>query len=539
MKIRFTNADRQQMKVLGIDVPRVLEQIETFRRSDFSVRLIRPCTPGDGVRRIDEAETAKYLPLHAATARAGRFMKFVPASGAASRMFQSLLQIFYLPQYLEKDELEKRVCQGVSIACDFKRFVDELPRFAFVHSLREVLAYDGYSLEELVEECRFRTLLEYLLTERGLGCGTLPKAMLQFHSYPDEHRTAFEEQLAESVRYLGAESGKCRLHFTIPEEHEEGFQTMSEGVCRCYADRYRTSFEVFFSFQKSSTNTIAVDMEGFPFRDRFGRLHFRPAGHGALIENLNDLRADLVYIKNIDNVVPDRLKDPICFWKKVLGGYLVSIQEQIHSLLRQMKNSNAEEAVQEAARFARGELLLQLPGGFDSRPVEQRRSLLLSLLNRPIRVCGVVPNAGEPGGAPFWVEDEDGELSAQIIEKAQVDFSRPDQKEIWNSSTHFNPVDIVCSTRNFEGVQFDLRDYIDPKAVIITKKSKDGKDIQALELPGLWNGSMARWITVFVEVPPYTFNPVKSVYDLLRPEHQPETSPSEMPDGRPFSSMNP
>ncbi|MHC1729404.1 MAG: DUF4301 family protein [Syntrophobacteraceae bacterium] len=522
MKIRFTNADRQQMKALGIGVPTVLEQVETFRRSDFSVRLMRPCTLGDGVQRVEEADAAKYLPLHQAAARAGRFTKFVPASGAASRMFQSLLQIFYLPQYLEKDELEKRVSQGVSIACDFKRFVEELPRFAFVHSLREVLAYDGYSLEELIGECRFRTLLEYLLTERGLGCGTLPKAMLQFHSYPDEHRTAFEEQLAESVRYLGAESGKCRLHFTIPEEREEDFQTLSEGVCRCYADRYSTAFEVFFSFQKLSTNTIAVDTEGFPFRDRFGRLHFRPAGHGALIENLNDLNADLIYIKNIDNVVPDRLKDSVCFWKKTLGGYLAFIQERVHSLIRRMKQPEATGAVQEAARLARRELLLHIPQGFDSRPEDQQRALLLNLLDRPIRVCGVVPNAGEPGGAPFWVEDENGEVSPQIIEKAQVNFSKPDQQAIWNSSTHFNPVDIVCSMRNYEGKQFDLRDYIDPKAVIITKKSKDGKDIMALELPGLWNGSMARWITVFVEVPPHTFNPVKSVYDLLRPEHQPE-----------------
>jgi hypothetical protein len=521
MTIRFTNADRQQMKSLGISVAGVFEQIETFRRSDFLVRLKRPCTAGDGVRKIDDSDARKYIALHASAARQDRFMKFVPASGAATRMFQSLLQIYYLPQYLEKDELQIRLAQGVSIACDFKRFVDHLHEFAFVHSLRQVLDDDGYSLDDIVRHGRFRVLLEYLLTERGLGYGSLPKAMLQFHSYPEEQRTAFEEQLAESIMYLGTDGRKCTLHFTIPEEHEAGFQTLRDVACRRYADRHCTDFDVSFSFQKSSTNTIAVDMKGAPFRDRFGRLHFRPAGHGALIENLNDLHADLIYIKNVDNVVPDRLKETVSFWKKVLGGCLVSVQEKIHSFLRRMKGPDSNRAVLEAAGFAMRELLFSFPAGFETWPEDKRRAFLLKLLDRPIRVCGVVPNAGEPGGAPFWVEDENGEVSIQIVEKSQVDLNSPGQSAIWNSSTHFNPVDIVCCTRDFEGKPYDLKKFVDPKAVIISRKSKDGSDIQALELPGLWNGSMAKWITLMVEVPPATFNPVKSIYDLLRPEHQP------------------
>ena len=293
--------------------------------------------------------------------------------------------------------------------------------------------------------------------------------------------------------------------------------------CRRYSDRYSTDFHVSFSFQKSSTNTVAVDMNGLPFRDRFGRLHFRPAGHGALIENLDDLQADLIYIKNVDNVVPDRFKETVCFWKKVLGGYLVSIQEQIHSLLRRIKGADSSPAVQEAARFVTRELPVSLPPEFGSWPEDRKRVFLLDLLDRPIRICGVVPNAGEPGGAPFWVEGDDGELSIQIVEKAQVDLKSPKQRAIWNSSTHFNPVDIVCSVRDCEGKPFDLRKFVDPRAVIITNKSIDGKDVRALELPGLWNGGMARWITLFAEVPAATFNPVKSVYDLLRPEHQPES----------------
>ncbi|MGO8943697.1 MAG: DUF4301 family protein [Syntrophobacteraceae bacterium] len=522
MEIRFTSADRKQMKTLGITTARVLEQIDIFRRSDFFVRLKRPCTLGDGVRKIYDADLGQYIHLHSLAAGQGRFMKFVPASGAATRMFQSLLQIFYLPQYLESDELQKRMDQGVSIACDFKRFVDNLDRFPFAHSLKEAIACEEYILDEIVRKGHFRFLLEYLLTAKGLNYSNLPKAFLLFHSYPEGHRTAFEEQLAESVRYLGANSGKCSLHFTISEEHETGFQALREDVCRRYADRYCTSFDVSFSFQKSSTNTLAVDMEGFPFRDRLGRLHFRPAGHGALIENLNELNADLIYIKNVDNVVPDRLKETVCFWKKVLGGRLVSIQDSIHSLLRRMHGPESSQAVREAAGFAARELLLSLPAGFEIWPEDRKRSFLLNILNRPIRVCGVVPNAGEPGGAPFWVEDQNGNLSVQIVEKAQVDLNSAQQSAVWNSSTHFNPVDIVCSVRDFEGKPYDLRKFVDPRTVIITRKSIEGTDIHALELPGLWNGTMAHWITIFVEVPAATFNPVKSIFDLLRPEHQPD-----------------
>jgi hypothetical protein len=527
LRISFSNADREQIKSLGISTARVLKQIDSLRRTDSFIRLKRPCTLGDAVRKIDNADFARYADLQSRAAAQGRFIKFVPASGAATRMFQSLLQIFYLPQFLEKDELQKRLDQGVSIACDFKRFIDELGRFAFADDLRQVLARDGYTLEEVVNEGHFRLLLEYLLTERGLGYGSLPKAMLLFHSYPEEHRTAFEEQLAESAAYLGSESGRLNLHFTIAGEYRTRLHALREDVCRRYADRYGLTFDVSFSCQKSSTNTIAVDMKGRPFRDRLGRLHFRPAGHGALLDNLNDLRADLVYIKNVDNVVPDRLKGPVCLWKKALGGYLISIQDAVHSLLRRMKGPDRGQAVREAARFAARELPFSFPAGFDQYPEENKRSFLTNILDRPIRVCGMVPNTGEPGGAPFWVEEENSGLSVQIVEKSQVNFDSPEQNAIWNSSTHFNPVDIVCCVRDFEGKPYDLRKFVDPKAVIITRKSVDGTDIQALELPGLWNGSMAGWITLFIEVPAVTFNPVKSLFDLLRPEHQPETGCNE------------
>jgi hypothetical protein len=520
MTFRFTKADRQQMKSLGISAAKVLQQIETLKRSDFFVRLKRPCTIGDGVRKIDDSALAAYADVHGQAAREGRFMKFVPASGAATRMFQSLLQIFYLPQYLEKEELQKRLDQGVSIACDFKRFIDQLHNFPFVGHLEQTLACDGHLLHEVVRDGRYSMLLEYLLTDRGLGYGNLPKAMLVFHSYPEEHRTAFEEQIAESAAYLCGDDGRLRLHFTIAEEHEKGFEALCEDVCRRCADQSGALLDISFSFQKSSTNTIAVDASGNPFRDRHGRLHFRPAGHGALIENLNDLNADMVYIKNIDNVVPDRLKEPVCLWKKVLGGCLVSIQERVHSLLNRMKHPDSVEVIGEAVAFAAEQLLMDFPAEFEMWPVEKKRAFLLDILDRPVRVCGVVPNAGEPGGAPFWVEDEKGCLSVQIVEKAQVNLDSSEQNLIWNSSTHFNPVDIVCGVRDFEGKPYDLTRFVDPKAVIITRKSIDGTNIRALELPGLWNGGMANWLTVFVEVPAITFSPVKSLFDLLRPEHQ-------------------
>jgi len=520
MTFRFSKADRQQIKSLGISAATVLQQIDTIRRSDFFVCLKKPCTLGDGVRRIDDYDLAGYIDQHATAAAQGRFMKFVPASGAATRMFHPLLQIFHLPQYLERDELQKRLDEGVSIACDFKRFIDQIDRFPFVHKLKEALASDGHLLHEVVGRGQFRMLLEYLLTDRGLGYGNLPKAMLVFHSYPEELRTAFEEQIAESVAYLCSDGRRLSIHFTIAEEHDQGFQAVREDVCRRCAHRHGAVFDVSFSFQRSSTNTIALDMRGVPFRDRLGRIHFRPAGHGALIENLNDLNADLIYIKNVDNVVPDRLKESVCFWKKVLGGYLVSIQRTIHSLLRRMKLPGSGDVVREAVAFAAQELLLAFPPGFETWPEEKKRTLLHDILDRPIRVCGVVPNAGEPGGAPFWVEDEKGGLSVQIVENAQVNLNSPEQHDLWNSSTHFNPVDIVCCVRDPEGKPYDLTRFVDPKAVIITRKSIDGTDVHALEVPGLWNGGMANWTTVFIEVPAITFNPVKSFFDLLRPEHQ-------------------
>lgn len=516
----FSDADRRQMDVLGIAEAQARDQLEVLRRSSFFVRLNRPCTLGDGVCEIGEEEANEYLQLHEKSAWTGRFVKFVPASGAATRMFQSLLQIFYVPQFLEGDELLKRSKQGVAIACDFVRFVNDLEQFAFVDDLDEALRRDGVTLSDLLDGNHYYTLLEYLLMGRGLNYGSLPKALLKFHKYPGECRTAFQEHLVEATQYVACGAGNCHVHFTVSPEHHDGFMRLYEEITPSLEREFGIQYEVSFSYQKTSTNTIAAGMDDHPFRDRSGQLHFRPGGHGALLENLSDLNGDLVYVKNVDNLVQDRHKPEVVYWKRLLGGALSALQSKVHGFLRQLTEEPSQKAAEETFRFAREELLIHFPDDFERWRFDAKCEHLIGKLDRPIRVAGVVRNLGEPGGAPFWVEGKEGSLSLQIVEKAQVDHSDPDQREIWMSSTHFNPVDIVCGVRDHRGKPFDLARYVDDAAVLISKKSREGRELKALELPGLWNGSMAGWITVIVEVPNKTFNPVKTVFDLLRPEHQ-------------------
>ena len=520
-RFRFSEADLQQMNTCEISEAQVRAQIELFRKSSFSIRLRRPCSLGDGIRRIDAAEGERYLEFHRRAAQKGRFLKFVPASGAATRMLQSLLQIVHLPQYLEPNELHGKAKYGVAVACDFLQFLDRIQRFAFCEDLEEALARDGLNLGALIRAHQYRTLLDYLLTDIGLNYGSLPKGLLKFHCYPDGCRTAFEEHMEEAVLYVADAEGVCRIHFTVSPEHEDGFRQLLERVRPRYENRYGVTYEVTFSYQKPSTHTIAADTRNRPFRDRFGRFVFRPGGHGALLENLENTQGDLVYIKNVDNVIQDRFKDTLGFWKRVLGGYLAAIEEVVHEHVRELKAAKSSDSIGRAETFAREKVLVQFPTTYEAWALEEKHAFLLDKMDRPIRVCGVVQNVGEPGGAPFWVEDRSGDLSLQIVEKAQVDFASPEQQEIWNSSTHFNPVDLVCSVRNYEGKPFTLKDYVDHDAVFISKKSMEGRSLKALELPGLWNGAMAGWLTLIVEVPRITFNPVKTVFDLLKPEHQP------------------
>jgi hypothetical protein len=519
--LELSPADIQQMLQLGITETQLLRQIEIFRNPQAFIRLNRPCTLGDGIVKIEPQVMEEYLQLQARAAAAGRFCKFVPASGASSRMFQVLHQIY--DSYGDNlEEISHRAANGDAIARDFLQFLEGIRLFPFCSDLAAVMARDGLSLDAVLEQGQFKILLQYLLTDRGLSYSSLPKGLLKFHRYPNGCRTPFEEHLCEAANYLGEGGSTCRIHFTVSPEHEKRFNQLVQEVRQFYEKRFQVFYEIDFSCQSRDTDTIAVDADNKPFRDKNGRLLFRPGGHGALLKSLNDLKGDLVYIKNIDNVAPDHLKEPTFYWNKILGGYLVALQKGVHQWLRLMRNRVSEDVLKEAENFCRDRLFITLPDAYQSWPAQEKRNYLLKKLRRPIRVCGMVPNAGEPGGGPFWVEGPDKTMSLQIVEKAQVDLSDPGQVAIWQAATYFNPVNLVCALRDEEGQPFDLRQYVDQDAIFISEKSKDGKVFRVLEFPGLWNGAMADWITVFVEVPGVTFDPVKTVADFLRPEHQPE-----------------
>jgi len=517
----FSREDLSRMESLGIEKERVLEQLQAFRRSSFHMDLERRATVGDGIHTFTDQEAEQHVAAHEQACGQGRFLKFVPASGSATRMFKVPFQIFNESPPPDREVLQERAARGDGTAREFLFLAQNLKSQGFYEDLKSVMAEKRLDLEALLEQGRYGPVLEHLLTDEGLGYGSLPKGLLKFHRYEAGARTAFEEHLVEAAHYVADSEGICRLHLTVSPEHLDRFQRFSEEVRPLYERSLEVRYEVGFSVQKPSTNTIAADLDNRPFRDENGDLVFRPGGHGALLENLDDLQGDLVYIKNIDNVAPDRLKSHTYFWKKVLGGFLVKTRERIRGLLEELEAGGSGDSLERAAAFARRELFLPFPARYENLSAEERAAFLKGELDRPLRVCGVVRNAGEPGGAPFWVRSRDGRSSLQIVEKAQVNFESPGQNEIWNSSTHFNPVDAVCAVRDFNGRPFDLGNYVDPEAVFISRKSREGRELKALELPGLWNGAMSRWLSLFVEVPLVTFNPVKTVNDLLREEHQP------------------
>jgi hypothetical protein len=504
----FTEADVRRIEKEGLTCEQVLAQIDLFKRGVCPVKLNRPCTVNDGIVSLPEEELTKMVALYEEELRMDRkVLKFVPASGAASRMFRD----WYI--YLEKGSLDAR---------QREEFARELKRFAFFSDLHDVILRDGEDLEKMLEVQRHADILAYILTSKGLNYGNLPKALLKFHAYSDGSRSALEEHLVEAALYAKDACRMCRLHFTLSEEHHDDVADYLSVIKRYYEKYYDVTFDIALSTQKSSTNTIAVDLDNRPFRDQQGELVFRPGGHGALLGNVNGTGGDIVYLKNIDNIVPDRLKPVTVFYKKVLGGYLISLQNEIFRYLRHLDKAELDEkTLQELKLFCEKGLHLVIPPWFEDLPLSEKGSFIFKRLNRPLRVCGMVKNQGEPGGGPFWVNEEDQTQSLQIIEESQIDSGSAEQKAIWSSATHFNPVDLVCGVRNYRSYEFDLHDFVNKDAYFISQKSEKGRDLKALELPGLWNGSMAFWITIFVEVPIDTFNPVKTIHDLLRPQHLP------------------
>ncbi len=476
----FTEKDLHQIEQHGLTREAVERQIENFRRGFPFLKVVRAASPGDGVVVVDDAAADAAQARYEQAAYGLSVVKFVPASGAATRMFKELFEFVN----------EGKRGKGIDT------LLENIERFAFWPELKAVLP----------EGADDRTVVSCIV-KQGLNYGQKPKGLVTFHAYPDGARKAVEEHLVEGAAYASTD-GVARIHFTVSPEHRAGFESLLAEKVPLYEKRFGIRYEISFSVQKPSTDTIAVNPDNTPFRQEDGSLLFRPAGHGALIENLNEIDADIIFIKNIDNVTTDARRGDTIRYKKVLAGLLLELQEQAFAHLRALEAGTADLA--EVAAFVEQRLCVKLPAACDA-------ALLRAVLDRPIRVCGMVRNEGEPGGGPFWVANPDGTESLQIAESSQIS---PDDMPLMKSATHFNPVDLVCGVRTSQGGKFDLRRYTDPSTGFISSKSSGGRELRAQELPGLWNGAMARWNTVFVDVPITTFSPVKVVQDLLRPQHQ-------------------
>lgn len=517
----FTKDDFTQMKSKGIPPDRVCSQIESFKKGFPFSHLIKACTIDEGIIKLREDDLPRLSKIYSEACESGRSMKFVPASGAASRMFKALLWVYENYSHIEKNIDDKISGERPEYEA-FSRFIAGLKKFAFYDELKSVMSRDGLDPEELISKVKYKEILKYTLTPIGINLAGLPKGLIPFHKYKDHSRTPIEEHLIEALNYTKDLEGTVRIHVTISPEHESLFKDRLGSFLENLTG-LRNKIRISFSSQSTSTDTIAVDLHNRPFRDEKGRLFFRPGGHGALLDNLNNLQGDILFIKNIDNIVPDHLKQETYRYKRVLGGYLISIQEQIFRFLESLDRENYQgNDLNELFEFIENILFITTPESVRNGTNEKKKEFLYSRLNRPLRICGMVRNVGEPGGGPFWVRNREGLISPQIVESSQVDMRSPGQKRIWESSTHFNPVDLVCGVRDYKGHSFDLKKFVDNETGLISTKSKDGRELKALELPGLWNGSMAYWNSVFVEVPIITFNPVKTVLDLLRKEHQPE-----------------
>ena len=444
-------------------------------------------------------------------------IKFVPASGAATRMFKFLFD--FLETYnIKKESLNSYI--NKQKATELSLFLVGLEKFPFYKILIETTEENNPDYNRLSNNEKVVLLVQTILDDKFLNYSNFPKGLLPFHKYKDHVATAFEEHLFEAALYATSKN-KATLHFTISEVYKNIFDEEFKRIQTIVERKTNTKFNILYSYQKEETDTIAVTAKNEPIENADGSLYFRPSGHGALLANLNDFDADIIFIKNIDNVVVYKYEAEVAKHKKILAGILLKLQQQAFSYLQQLEAEQLPEAqLIEIARFLRKKMNVSISHEFEKYSPNYQIEYLKNKLNRPIRVCGMVRNEGEPGGGPFWVKDESGTVSLQIVESAQVDKKNKHQKSILKNATHFNPVDLVCGIKNYKDEKFDLSKYVDPKTAFIAMKTKTGKDIKALESPGLWNGSMANWNTIFVEVPLVTFNPVKTVTDLLKATHQ-------------------
>ncbi len=505
----LTQEDKVLLAKKGISEEQIAEQLACFEKGFPYLKLYAAASVDNrGIMLVNEDAQKTYLAAWDAYKEGDKkVVKFVPASGAASRMFKNMFEFLGADYDVPTTDFEKK-------------FFNNIKNFAFYSDLDAAcVKNNGKGIDLLLSEGNYKAVVSNLLESAGLNYGALPKGLLKFHKYEDGVRTPLEEHLVEGALYAAGKSGEVNVHFTVSTEHRELFAKLVDEKVAQYAAKYGVKYNISFSEQKPSTDTVAADMENKPFRDN-GKLLFRPGGHGALIENLNDLDADIVFIKNIDNVVPDRLKADTVTYKKLLAGVLVTLQKQAFEYLQLLDSGHyRHDELENIIRFVQQQLHCRKD---DIKDMEDADLViyLRKKLNRPMRVCGMVKNVGEPGGGPFLAYNPDGTVSLQILESSQIDMNDPEKKAMFEKGTHFNPVDLVCAVRDYKGNKFNLVNYVDKATGFISYKSKGGKELKALELPGLWNGSMSDWNTIFVEVPLSTFNPVKTVNDLLREQHQ-------------------
>ena len=494
----FTEQDIRQIKARGADLQQIEEQIDHFKKGFPWMKIVAPATPQRGIRVLTTEEAGEAAAYYRKADIHGK-CKFVPASGAASRMFKDM---FSGLEKLEAGEDLPADAPGAKLAARIKDF-------AF---------YSPELFGEPEDSAAFRkATLRKLLKDEGLAYGAKPKGVLKFHRYPDEVRTAIAEHLVEAQDYMRSADNTCDLVVTISPEHRELFEAAIAEIVPVYEKRYGVRYNITFTYQDKATDTIAVDPDNVPFRTEDGSLLFRPAGHGALIHNLNKVDAELVSIKNIDNVAHEKLLPTTSLYKQVLMGEALRLRDRIFAFLKQLDAAPTPMLCDEIEAFLDMELCVKLPPVGDPAA---RVAQLRAKLDRPIRVCGMVRNEGEPGGGPYVIEGKDGSTSLQILESVQINKADPSAAGAMAQATHFNPVDLVCILRDYKGGRFNLLEHVDPDAGFMSSKSYQGRELKALEMPGLWNGAMSDWNTLFVEVPLETFNPVKVVLDLLRPAHQ-------------------
>lgn len=504
----YTPQDMELLREKGITQEQIDMQLSYFDTGFPFLSVVSAASVGNGIMKLEEGDERIYLEAWQEFLDSGKKVtKFVPASGAASRMFKDLFAFLDADYDLPTNRFEKD-------------FFDNISLFAFFGKLDETCrGLYSKGVEALCGEGRYKDVVRALLGAEGLDYGNMPKGLLLFHKYPEGNRTPVGEHLTEGTYYARNKEGAVDVHFTVSPEHQEMFELLVAARKLSYEFKLGATFSVSYSVQKPSTDTISVDMDNHPFRNEDGSLLFRPGGHGALIENLNDIDADVIFIKNIDNVVHDRLKEEEAHYKKLLAGILVAMQRKTHAYLDRLESNEVSAGeLKEMLAFTENELSISHPESFPTE--DDLRKYLKKKLDRPFRVCGMVKNQGEPGGGPFIVVNPDGTSSLQILESSQINKEDPAALDAFKNGSHFNPVDVVCGVKCNKGNKYDLTEFVDKNTGFISYKSKNGKELKALELPGLWNGAMSDWNTVFVEVPVSTFNPVKTVNDLLRPEHQ-------------------